>query len=137
MEAKILHLDDLPVRPGAGTGHEWLALRNALGVTAFGLNAYRAPEAGIEVIEDHDEADEGGGGQQEVYLVVSGRATFRLDGVSHEAPAGTFVFLPNPKTRRVAVSEEPGTTVVAIGGQPGAFAPSDWEAGWLEKQPAG
>jgi hypothetical protein len=130
----VLHLDDLPPRPGAGTGHQWLALRAALDVTAFGLNAYRAPEAGVEVIEAHDEAD-GDGGQQELYVVVSGRATFTLDGTDHDAPAGTLVFLPDPKVRRVAIAQEPGTTVLAVGGDPGAFTPSEWEGRWLAEQP--
>ena len=133
---RVLHLDDVPARPGAGTGHQWLALRHALDVRAFGLNAYRAPEAGVEVIEAHDEADDDGGGQQELYVVISGRARFTLDGEEVDAPAGTLVFLPDPATRRVAVAEEPGTTVLAVGARQGvAFEPSDWEAGWLEAQP--
>jgi hypothetical protein len=131
-----LHIDDVPARPGAGTGHQWLAMRHALDVRAFGLNAYRA-DAGVEVIERHDEAD-GDGGQQELYLVLFGSATFTVGGETIEARAGSFVFIDDPKLERVAIANEPGTTIVAVGAEPGvAFTPSDWEAGWLEKQPPG
>ena len=131
-----LHVDDVPRRPGAGTGHEWLAIRHALGIGAFGLNAYRAPEAGIEVIERHDEREDDGGGQQELYVVLAGSATFTVGGETIPARAGTFVFIEDPSLERVAVADEPGTTIMAVGARQGvAFEPSDWEAGWLEKQP--
>ena len=43
------------------------------------------------------------------------------------APAGTFVHL-RPGTKRVAVADEPGTTVLAIGAKEGeVFTPSPWE----------
>ena len=131
-----LHLDDVPARPGAGTGHEWLALRHALGVGAFGLNAYRAPRAGVEVIEPHDELHDHGGGQQELYVVLAGRATFTVGDETIDARAGSFVFIEDPALRRVAVADEPGTTIVAVGAEKGvAFEPSAWEAHWLAKQP--
>jgi mannose-6-phosphate isomerase-like protein (cupin superfamily) len=134
-----LHVDDVPARPGAGIGHEWLAMRHALGVEAFGLNAYRAPSAGVEIIEPHDEAGgAGAGGHQELYLVLSGRATFTVGDSTFEARAGSFVFIPDPALRRVAVADEPGTTIVAVGAEKGvAFEPSEWEARWLAEQPAG
>jgi hypothetical protein len=131
-----VHLDDVPPRPGAGTGHEWLAMRHALGVAAFGLNAYRAPQAGVEVIEAHDELDDDGGGQQELYVVLAGRATFTVGEETIDARAGSFVFIEDPALRRVAVAEEPGTTVVAVGARRGvAFEPSEWEQRWLAAQP--
>lgn len=131
-----LHLDDVPVRPGSGAGHEWLALRHALGVRAFGLNAYRAPEAGVEVIERHDEGDESGRGHQELYVVLSGRATFAVGDRRIDARAGSLVFIEDPALERVAVAEEAGTTVLAVGAQVGVpFEPSDWEASWLAAQP--
>ena len=132
-----LHLDDVPARPGAGTGHEWLAMRDALGVGAFGLNAYRAPRAGVEIVEPHDETHEHGGGQQELYLVHAGRATFTVGDETFEARAGSFVFIEDPALHRVAVAEEPGTTIIAVGAEKGvAFQPSAWEARWLAEQPA-
>ena len=131
-----LHLAEVPARPGAGTGYEWLAMRHELGVGAFGLNAFRAPAAGVEVIEAHDERDDDGGGHQELYVVLSGRATFTVGDETLDARAGSFVFIEDPALRRVAVAEEPGTTVLAVGARQGvAFEPSEWEARWLAAQP--
>ena len=44
-----------------------------------------------------------------------------------DAPAGTFVFVP-PRVKRSAFAEEPGTTIVVLGGIPGkAYEPLGWE----------
>ncbi len=96
-------------------------MRSALGIRAFGTNAYTAAEAGQDVVEPHTEDD-----HQELYFVAAGRATFTIDGASHDAPAGTYVFLPDPASHRHAVAEEPGTTVLSFGGPP-TFEPSAWE----------
>ncbi len=106
-------------------GVHWLPLRHTLGVQAFGLNAYTGPAAGDEVIEDHTE---GGSGHEELYVVLTGRARFALDGEALDAPAGTLVFLPDPGVRRHAVAEEAGTTILAVGAKPGeGYRVSAWE----------
>jgi mannose-6-phosphate isomerase-like protein (cupin superfamily) len=94
-------------------------VRRELDVGAFGVNAYRSVEGG-ELIREHDEAGFriGNGDQQELYVVVEGKATFNIDGEKIEAPRGTTV-LVRPESKRSAVAEEPGTTVLAIGGTPG------------------
>lgn len=46
--------------------------------------------------------------------------------LGYDAPAGTYVFVPDPASHRHAVSEEPGTTVLSFGGPP-TFEPSAWE----------
>jgi Cupin domain len=93
-------------------------------VEAFGTNAYTAEEAGVDVVEPHTENPELG--HQELYFVASGRARFILDGEEHDAPAGTYVFVPDTATHRHAIAEEPGTTVLSFGGPP-VFKPSAWE----------
>lgn len=117
---KLLHLDEIEPVPGPGT-LTWLPVRHALGVRAFGCNAYRADEAGQEVVEPHTEEV-----HEEMYFVASGSATFTIDGETHQAPAGTYVFLPDPASHRHAVSEEPGTVILSFGGPP-SFEPSAWE----------
>lgn len=99
-------------------------MRLTLGLEAFGTNAYTAAEAGQDVVEPHTESPELG--HQELYFVHSGRAKFVLDGEEHDAPAGTYVFVPDTATHRHAVAEEPGTTVLSFGGPP-VFKPSAWE----------
>jgi hypothetical protein len=103
-------------------------VRHHFGIEAFGVNAYTADAAGTQVVEEHDELQGGAGGHQELYVVLSGSAAFTIDGERVEARAGTFVFLADPAARRGAVALEPGTTVLAIGGEPGrAYAVSAWE----------
>jgi tetratricopeptide (TPR) repeat protein len=108
---------------GPGT-LRWTPLRKHLGITAFGINAYTATEAGQDVVEEHTEERLG---HEEVYVVVSGRATFVLDGDEVEVAAGSLVFLRDPKVTRYARAEEAGTTVLAVGGKPGSHEISAWE----------
>ena len=71
---------------------------------------------------------------EDLYLVHRGRARFELDGEHVDAPAGTFVFVP-PGVKRTAFAEEPGTTIVLIGGVPGkAYEPVGWEV-WRPLHP--
>jgi len=119
--ARIDEIDELsdgrcPFRP----------VRKHFGIMAFGVNAWTGKSAGDRIINEHDEADE----EEELYLVQQGRATFELDGERVDAPAGTMVFA-RPGVKRTAFAEEPGTTIVAIGGRPGeAYEPSGFEV-WL------
>ena len=74
-----IRLDDITPITVAGD-LQWRPLRRTLGVQAFGINAYVAPHAGDTVVEEHTEATLG---HEEVYVVLSGRATF-----SRSAPGG-------------------------------------------------
>ena len=106
------------------TGGEWLPLRHALGVGAFGVNAWRA-DAGGEVIERHDETDYG---HEELYVVLAGRVMFSVAGDEIDAPAGTALFVEDPTLERVGVAQENGTLVLAVGARRGqAFEVSAWE----------
>jgi hypothetical protein len=120
---KVLRLDEIEGIPVFGT-LVWKPIRRPLGVTAFGINAYTAGEAGDEVVEDHTEQQLG---HEEIYVVVTGHATFTVDGTNVDAPAGTLVYLDVPAERRHAIAKEAGTTVLAIGGVPGKHEPSAWE----------
>ena len=59
----------------------------APGIHAFGVNAYTPGEDGT-LIGEHDEA---GSGEEELYIVLDGKATFEVDGETVDAPPGTFV----------------------------------------------
>jgi tetratricopeptide (TPR) repeat protein len=101
-------------------GREQMDVRRHFGIKAFGIRAHRSLEGG-EVVPEHDEAGFriGVSNQEELYIVVSGRATFTVNGERIEAPNGSLVFVRDPAATRSAVAEEPGTTVLAIGGKPG------------------
>jgi mannose-6-phosphate isomerase-like protein (cupin superfamily) len=120
---EVAHIDELEAFPVDDEGLTWRPIRRRFGIAAFGTNAYTSDRAGQRVVEEHAEADN----HEELYVVIAGRATFTLDGEEIDAPAGTLVFC-RPGARRGAVAQEPGTTVLAIGGKPGAaFEPSAWE----------
>jgi tetratricopeptide (TPR) repeat protein len=111
----------------------WRPVRHHFGIMSFGINAWTAREAGERIINEHDEADEADR-SEELYLVTQGRAVFELDGERRDAPAGTFVFV-EPDVKRTAFAEEPGTTIVAVGGVPGkAYEVSGWEV-WAPFRP--
>jgi tetratricopeptide (TPR) repeat protein len=95
----------------------WRPVRFHFGIASFGVNAFTGHAVGDRLINEHDESQEGDL-QEELYLVQRGRATFELDGERLDAPAGTFVFA-SPDVKRTAFAEEPGTTIVALGGVPG------------------
>jgi len=106
----------------------WHPVRRRFGIRAFGVNAYTSERVGGLVVEEHDETGGGAGGHEELYVVVSGRATFTLGGETVDAPAGSLVYVADPAVRRKAVAEEAGTVVLAVGGEPGrAYEVSVWE----------
>jgi tetratricopeptide (TPR) repeat protein len=121
----VAHLDEIeelddrrcPFRP----------VRHHFGITAFGVNAWTARDAGDRIINEHRELASEPDSNEELYLVMHGRAVFELDGDRVAAPAGTFVFA-RPGVKRTAFAEEPGTTILALGGAPGkAYDPSGWD----------
>jgi tetratricopeptide (TPR) repeat protein len=124
VSGRIARIDDLERYQISGQdGLTWRPIRRYFDIKAFGVNAYTAEEAGQRVVEEHREE----GGHEELYVVVSGRASFMVDGEDHDAPAGTLVHCP-PGTLRGAVAAEPRTTVLGIGAKPGeVFQPSGWE----------
>jgi tetratricopeptide (TPR) repeat protein len=131
---EILSIDDLDRYPGAtDEAPILLPLRRRVGFRPFGVNCWAAPAPGGLVIERHYEQD----GDEELYVVVRGHATFTIDGEALDAPAGTLVFLPDPAARRRAVAAQDGTTVLAIGGEPGApYTVSAWEHSFAAAAPA-
>ncbi len=125
---EVARIDEMEKR------NTWRPVREHLGIGAFGTNAYRADEAGADVIGDHNELM---AKHEELYVVLNGHATFTVDGDEVDAPTGTLVFVSDPAVRRRAVAREAGTTVLVVGARPGeAFSVSPWEESWREGQEA-
>lgn len=122
--ARVAHLDELEAIHVAGVN--WLPVRRALGVTGFGVNAYTA-DRGERLIEEHAESGGGSGRHEELYVVLSGHATFNVDATEFDAPSGTLVFVPEATSQRGATAVADGTTALVVGGRAGTIQPSPWE----------
>lgn len=115
---EIAEIDDgrCPFRP----------VRHHFGIMAFGVIAVTAHADGDRIVNEHDESEPDSG--EELYVVLSGHATFEVDGEVQDAPAGTFVHVP-AGIKRTAFGRQAGTTVLAIGagaaGKP--YQPEGWE----------
>ena len=129
MTYAVAHVDQLEE---VTDGREpWRPVRHHLGITAFGATAWTGHTAGDRIINEHDESDES---QEELYLVLRGRAVFELDGERQDAPAGTLVFV-RPGVKRTAFAEEADTSILALGSRPGkAYQPDGWEI-WAPLHP--
>ena len=119
------HLDEI----AAEQWPYWAPIRHHLDVRAFGVNAWRGKD-GDEVIKRHTEEESG---QEELYIVLSGHATFTIGGDDVDAPAGTLVHVRDPQAERVGIAKQEGTVVLSLGATVGtAYEPSGWDTGYLE-----
>jgi hypothetical protein len=116
-KTQVARLDDIERR-----GRD-IPVREHFGIRAFGINAFTPGEDGT-LVGEHDES---GSGQEELYLVLDGNATFEIDGETVDAPAGTLVFV-GPESRRKATGDG---TVLIVGATPGeAYQAFDWGEAW-------
>jgi tetratricopeptide (TPR) repeat protein len=117
----ILTLDE--VETATHRGCSLIPVRHALGFRPAGVNAWIA-DAGGQLIPPHEEDS----GNEELYVVVRGRATFTVGEETADAPTGSLVFVP-PEVFRTAAADEDGTIVFAIGGTVGeAFKAGGWDS---------
>jgi len=117
----ILTLDE--VETASHRGSHLIPVRHTLGFRPAGVNAWIA-DAGGQLIPPHEEDS----GNEELYAVVRGRATFTVGDETADAPAGTLVFVP-PEVHRTAVAEEEATIVFVVGGTVGeAFNAGGWDS---------
>ena len=118
---EILTLDE--VETAQHRGSNLIPVRHTLGFRPAGVNAWIA-DTGGQLMPPHEEDS----GNEELYAVVRGRATFTVGEETADAPAGTLAFVP-PEVFRSAVAEEDGTIVFAVGGTVGeAFNPGGWDS---------
>jgi quercetin dioxygenase-like cupin family protein len=101
-------------------GQKLIPVQLTLDYRAAGVNGWFG-DPGELLVPEHDEDSD-----EELYVVVQGRATFTVEGETFDAPAGTLVHVP-AKERRTAVAAEPETIVLVVGGTQGvAPGPSGW-----------
>jgi mannose-6-phosphate isomerase-like protein (cupin superfamily) len=105
-------------------------VRAHFGITAFGANAWTVAAPGDRLMPEHREDP----GNEELYVVLQGRARFEIDGETVDAPAGTLVSVA-PEGNRTAFAEEAGTIVLAVGSTVGqAYHGGGWEI-WAPYHP--
>ncbi len=85
---RTARIDEIEPIAVVGGELQWRPVRRTLGIEAFGIKAYTA-DAGELVVEEHDETGAGAGHHEELYVVVTGRASFNVNGESFNAPVGT------------------------------------------------
>lgn len=117
-EYSIKHRDEFETMEGSGDS-TWKLARKALGTSAFGFNLVEIAPGGQ--IPEHDES---ASGQVELYAILAGEATLRLDGEDHAAPAGTFASIEPPASRTILNRSDAPVAALLIGVHPdGEYSP--------------
>jgi len=112
---------DVDALEGEGPGGAVRKARRATGARAFGFNYFTLPPAVVG--REHDHAE---GNQEEVYFVVRGGGTMRIDGEDVELRPGRFIRV-DPDSRRVPVAGDDGVEFVTFGAPlEGGYEPPDW-----------
>ena len=128
----VKRLDEIPLVPTDDPGDfDWYPLQHHLGLSAFGLNAFRG-DVGAALVAEHDERESG---QEELYVVVRGAAQFTLAGKGFETSAITVVAIPDPSVKRAAVATEDGTIVLAVGAPASSGFATTWNEANFEQVP--
>ncbi len=92
----------------------WHGIREHMGIRGFGCNAITA-DRGEPLVVPHDET--GYGGQDELYVVMDGRARFTCGDTPFEVAPGGLVHCRAAVTRTAVALESP-TTLLMISGSP-------------------
>jgi mannose-6-phosphate isomerase-like protein (cupin superfamily) len=117
---EIMTLDE--VERAEHRGSNLIPVRYTLGYRAAGVNAWIA-DAGEQLIPPHEEDS----GNEELYTVVRGRASFVVGDETQDVPAGSLIFV-EAGHHRTATAEEDGTIIFVIGATIGeAFDGGGWD----------
>jgi uncharacterized cupin superfamily protein len=95
-------------------GGGYRRVRAGLGVSSFGLALMDFPPG----FTQYPEHDHGPDGQEEVYSVLTGKATLTVGGGDYELEPGVFARVGPQEARKISTGDE-GARVLAIGAAPG------------------
>lgn len=112
----VIHREELE-RTG-----DWLLVRRSLDCKSFGANLVEIPPG--QSIPEHDETDRD---QEELFAVLSGSATFVIDGEDHPAPSGTFARI-DPARRRTVRNDggDPCAVLIVSAPTTSGYTPMSW-----------
>jgi uncharacterized cupin superfamily protein len=88
--------------------------RAELGVSAFGIQVMDLPP-NLEQFPEHDHAEDG---QEEVYVVMRGKAEVEVDGERVPIDPETIIRISADAKRKIYTGDEPAR-ILALGGVPG------------------
>jgi len=117
MQSRAPHILERWADAGERFDHEHRRAHDVRGffeVGSFGVNAFQAHEGELLVVP-HDELGEGEQ-QEELYVVVEGRARFTCDGADLELGPGGVVACRAKVTRSAVALESPTTVLMVSGG---------------------
>ena len=89
-------------------------VRAGLGVSSFGIAVIDMPP-NFDHYPEHDQSHDG---QEEVYTVLSGRATLKVGDEEHELEPGVFARIGASEKRKLITGDEP-VRLLAMGAIPG------------------
>jgi uncharacterized cupin superfamily protein len=96
--------------------------RAGLGVTSFGMQLLEMPPNATQYPE-HDHSHDG---QEEVYMVLQGRATLQAGGEEHILEPGVLARVGPTEKRKIITGDETAT-ILALGAVPGeAYQPPEF-----------
>jgi mannose-6-phosphate isomerase-like protein (cupin superfamily) len=95
-----------------GEGYGFRKVRQALGVTAFGVNVIVIPPRGAGIHHYHDEQDE-------LYFVHQGTARFDIDGESVELGPGGLLHVESTTPRQATNVGSDNLVLLVVGGKGG------------------
>lgn len=96
-------------------------IRQAAGITAFGINEYDLPPNW----DDYYEHDEKKTGHVEMYYCISGSGTMTIDGEAVDFLPGRYVFV-RPECKRNLIAGPAGMRAIALG-VPDSSTFTGWE----------
>ncbi len=101
-----------------GEGEGFRKIRQALGITAFGVNAIVFPPGFEGFLHYHDEQDE-------LYFVHRGRARVEVGGETRELEEGGLVHVESTTPRRVSNASGTHELVLLVVGGKGGYVERD------------
>ena len=109
-DVTVKRLDDFEAVFGGGLRR----VRAGLGLTSFGVQVIELPPDFTHYPQHDHTHDE----QEEMYVVLEGRATLQVGGEEHVLEPDVFARI-GPGEKRKFVTSDEGVRILAIGGMPG------------------
>ena len=120
----VTRIDEIDALPDGR--YRYRPVRHHLGIQSFGVTAWVGAVAGDPIINEYDEDSEPA---EELFIVLSGRAIFDLEGEEVDATRGTLVFsAPGASELITGLGGSAFSATLYAGRYDVQFTPSGWPA---------